>query len=28
LPKKPTSEPNQATTPANKPKAVMPKKQQ
>ncbi len=28
LPKKPTSEPKQATTPANKPKAVMPKKQQ
>ena len=28
LPKKPTIEPKQATTPANKPKAVMPKKQQ
>ena len=28
LPKKPTTEPKQATTPANKPKAVMPKKQQ
>jgi penicillin-binding protein 1A len=28
LPKKSTSEPKQATTPANKPKAVMPKKQQ
>jgi hypothetical protein len=27
LPKKPTVEPKQATTPANKPKAVMPKKQ-
>jgi penicillin-binding protein 1A len=28
LPKKPTIEPKQATTPANKPKAVMPKKKQ
>jgi len=28
LPKKPTIEPKQATTPVNKPKAVMPKKQQ
>jgi penicillin-binding protein 1A len=28
MPKKPTTEPKQATTPANKPKAVMPKKQQ
>jgi hypothetical protein len=28
LPKKPTAEPKQATTPGNKPKAVMPKKQQ
>ena len=28
LPKKPTIEPKQSTTPANKPKAVMPKKQQ
>jgi len=28
LPKKPTTEPKQATTPATKPKAVMPKKQQ
>jgi penicillin-binding protein 1A len=28
LPKKPTTAPKQATTPANKPKAVMPKKQQ
>lgn len=28
LPKKQTTEPKQATTPANKPKAVMPKKQQ
>ena len=28
VPKKPTTEPKQATTPANKPKAVMPKKQQ
>ena len=28
LPKKPTTEPKQASTPANKPKAVMPKKQQ
>jgi penicillin-binding protein 1A len=28
LPKKPATEPKQATTPANKPKAVMPKKQQ
>jgi len=28
VPKKPATEPKQATTPANKPKAVMPKKQQ
>ena len=28
LPKKPTIEPKQATSPANKPKAVMPKKKQ
>jgi hypothetical protein len=28
LPKKPTTEPKQASTPATKPKAVMPKKQQ
>ena len=28
VPKKPTTEPKQATTPAIKPKAVMPKKQQ
>ena len=27
VPKKSTTEPKQATTPANKPKAVMPKKQ-